>query len=158
MEGMKNESLDENVTDVERTLGALLRKPYQILVARVYRGLAERGFADVRPAHSAVFRHVTPDGLRITELAERAQMTKQSMGYLVDYLHRHGYVLMRLDPSDGRAKLVCLTDRGLAVQQAALEMSRQLERELAGALGEAEFRHLRTLMDQVILYLERTED
>ena len=138
-----------NVTEEERSLGALLRVPYQVLSDRVYGHLAGNGFADIRPAHSAVFRHILTDGSRTTELAEKAQMTKQSMGYLVEYLREHGYVEMYDDPEDGRAKRVRLTARGVAVQQAALEMSRRVEQDFAGVIGAGAMRRLRSLLEEL---------
>ncbi|HZP84081.1 MAG TPA: MarR family winged helix-turn-helix transcriptional regulator [Chthonomonadaceae bacterium] len=146
---MKNAKKGENITDVERTFGALLRRPYQHLTARVYERLAATGYSDIRPAHGAVFRHIAPEGLRITELADRAQMTKQSMGYLVEYLREHGYVELRPDPSDGRAKIACLTPRGEALQQDALKISREVERELAQLVGEEEIRLLRAHLERL---------
>ena len=106
-----NPNISQNITEAERTWGALLRRPYQFLSARVYDELAATSFPDIRPAHSAVFRHIAPGGSRITELAERAQMTKQSMGSLVEFLLEREYVQIAPDPSDGRAKIVCLTAR-----------------------------------------------
>src|SRR5438270_7665150 len=109
-------------------LGILLRDPFQEVVRRVSVGLAEAGFDDLRQAHTAVFQHIAPDGSRLTDLAERAQITKQSMGYLVDYLEQRGYLERRPDPSDRRAALVCLTDRGWAQINAALAIIRTVER------------------------------
>jgi hypothetical protein len=50
--------------------------------------MAEAGFPDIRPAHSNLFRNMTEGGSRVSELAERAQMTKQSMGYLAGVTYR----------------------------------------------------------------------
>ena len=101
--------------DQQRTLGSLLRLPYQELQDAVYGALASHGFADLRTAHSAVFRHLDPDGTRLTTLAERAGMTKQSMAYLVDALTESGYLTTAADPHDGRAVLVRPTEAGRAV-------------------------------------------
>ena len=60
----------------------------------------------------AIFQNLGPDGARIGELAERAKLTNQSVGYLVDYLEQHGYVERRPDPTNRQATLVCLTERG----------------------------------------------
>src|SRR5436305_12397169 len=99
----------------------MIRNPVKKeVVRRVSVGLAEAGFDDIRPAHTAVFQHIEAAGSRLTDLAERAQIAKQSMGYLVDYLERRGYLERRPDPSDRRAAIVCLTDRGWAQIQAAL--------------------------------------
>src|SRR5947209_13482354 len=81
-------------------IGILLRDPVQEIVRRVGSGLAASGFDDLRPAHTAVFQHIAGGGSRLTDLAERAQITKQSMGYLVDYLEDRGYLERRADPTD----------------------------------------------------------
>src|ERR1700747_1273074 len=84
-------------------VGILFRDLHPEGVRRVAAGLAEAGFGDIRPAHTAVFQHIDADGSRLTDLAERAQITKQSMGYLVDFLEQRGYLERRSDPTDRRA-------------------------------------------------------
>ncbi|MFN3592410.1 MAG: hypothetical protein ACK4TG_09500, partial [Thermaurantiacus sp.] len=69
-----------------------LRQLTERLRAEVYGGMANKGFPDVRPAHSAVLRNLPPEGARIVELAEDAGMTKQSMAYLVSGLEAQGLV------------------------------------------------------------------
>lgn len=87
-------------------LGVLLRQPLRALAAEVNQLMVADGFADLRPAHSAVFMGLGSERVRISELAERAGMTKQSMGALVSYLERRGYVSVTPDPRDHRAKIV----------------------------------------------------
>jgi DNA-binding MarR family transcriptional regulator len=127
-------------------LGILLRNPGQAVVGRVSAGLAEAGFDDIRPAHTAVFQHIEADGSRLTDLAERAQITKQSMGYLVDYLEERGYLERRADPSDRRATIICLTERGWAEIRAALAIIESLEKEWTRALGKQRMQQLRELL------------
>jgi DNA-binding MarR family transcriptional regulator len=124
-------------------IGVLLREPFQEVVRRVSAGLVAAGFDDLRPAHTAVFQHIDADGSRLTDLAERAQITKQSMSYLVDYLEQVGYVERRPDPTDRRATLICLTERGWDQVQAALAIIAAIEEEWAGRLGEDRMRQLR---------------
>jgi DNA-binding MarR family transcriptional regulator len=71
------------------------------------------------------------------------------MSYLVDYLHEHGFVAFSADPSDRRAKCVHLTEKGLRVQKAAVEISRQVEQELADEVGSDGMKQLRTLLGQL---------
>lgn len=139
----------QNITERHRTLGALLRLPYQSLLAQMYSELAASGFSDIRPAHSNVFRHILPGGSRITEMAERAQLTKQSMAYLVNYLHERGYVNLIADPEDGRAKTVLLTEKGRAVQEAALRLSKLAEERLAARMGVQKVAQLRALLEKM---------
>src|SRR5215467_4893037 len=108
-------------------IGILFRDLHHDVVQRVTIGLADAGFADIRPAHTAVFQHIDADGSRLTDLAERSHITKQSMGYLVDYLEEHGYLERRPDPSDRRVALICLTDRGWDQVRAALAIIAEVE-------------------------------
>jgi DNA-binding MarR family transcriptional regulator len=130
-------------------LGILLRAPFQEVVRRVSAELAASGFEDLRPAHTAVFQHIAPEGSRLTDLAERAQITKQSMGYLVDYLELRGYLERRPDPSDRRAALVCLTDRGWAQIHAAMSTISKVEGEWTRALGKQRMQQLRELLTEL---------
>ncbi|HWO93948.1 MAG TPA: MarR family transcriptional regulator, partial [Dehalococcoidia bacterium] len=95
-----------------RMLGALLRLPFQAIVAAIHRSLTDAGYVDLGPSHFIVFQHLPAEGARLTDLARAAQITKQSMGYLVDHLEERGYVKRVPDPEDGRARLVQLTDKG----------------------------------------------
>lgn len=138
-----------------RMLGALLRIPFQAMVDRIYAGLTEAGYTDMGRSHYVVFQHLPMEGMRLTELAEQAQMTKQSMSYLVDYLQTRGYVERVPDPVDGRAKLVRYTERGREVDRVARQMVRRLEEEWARRLGEGKLEQLRHLLKELIAELEQ---
>jgi hypothetical protein len=85
-----------------RSLLRLLVEGSRALEGRLYEGLRVSGYGDVRPAHYAVFRYLEDDGSRVTELAEVAGMTKQSMGELVAYLEERGYIERRPGAMDGQ--------------------------------------------------------
>jgi DNA-binding MarR family transcriptional regulator len=135
--------------DQRPNIGILFRDLGQEVVRRVTAGLAEAGFDDVRPAHTAVFQHIDAEGSRLTDLAERAQITKQSMGYLVDYLEERGYLERRPDPSDRRVALICLTDRGWDEIQTALTIIAQVEVEWTRSLGKTRMRELRQALTEL---------
>lgn len=136
-----------NPTETERTLGALLRLAYDKLARRVYQRLAESGYPEIRRAHSVVLRSISPDGSKIVELAAAAQMRKQSMGDLVRYLHKHGYVEFKADPDDARARLVCLTRKGEKLHQCALDISKEVEQEVGVVIGGAGLEQLRRSLE-----------
>lgn len=138
-----------------RMLGALLRIPFQAIVERIHEGLGAAGFPDLRPAHYVVFQHMRPDGVRLTDLAESAQITKQSMGYLIDYLERHGYIQRAPDPADGRAHLIRLTERGKAVEQTAREIILNVEAEWSALLGEQRMAQLHGTLRDLAAMLEQ---
>jgi DNA-binding MarR family transcriptional regulator len=127
-------------------VGILLRLVLQEVVRSVSAGLADAGFEDIRPAHTAVFQHIDADGSRLTDLAERAQITKQSMGYLVDYLEQRGYLERRPDPTDRRVALICLTDRGWDEIRAALSIIAAIEHDWARRIGKRRMEELRDIL------------
>lgn len=144
-------------------LGALLRHPLQALVAEVNRSLVADGFSDLRPAHSAVFVNLGSEGIRISDLAERAGMTKQSMGALVGYLEKRGYVSVRPDPKDRRAKVVRRTNKGVDSHEPARRIIARVQEKWSRLLDPGEMdelmRLLRKLNDRLIYEpgLPRTE-
>jgi DNA-binding MarR family transcriptional regulator len=116
----------------------LLGESFRALDRQLHDGMVAAGFGDVRPAHYAVFRFLKPEGSRVTELAEEARMTKQSMGDLVAHLERRGYVERLPDPRDGRARIVVWTEAGVRWTEAASERIGEMEDALAERLGGEE--------------------
>lgn len=127
-------------------MGTLLRDPALTINELVSAGLAERGFADFRPAHGTIGQHLKDEGSRVTELAELTQLTKPTVVYLVNELERLGYVERVPDPRDGRAKLVRMTSRGVQAQRAGREIVAQIEADWSALLGERDFERLRELL------------
>jgi DNA-binding MarR family transcriptional regulator len=105
--------------------------------------LASAGLEDPRVAHQQVVAHIPPEGIRLTELAERAGMTKQAMAELVGDLERLGYLRRSADPDDRRAKRIELTERGRAAGEAAAAASDGLEAAVAERISPKRFNQLR---------------
>ena len=76
--------------------------------------MQDAGFDDMTIAQSRLMMGIDPDGTRLSVLAARAQVAKQTATALVDKLERAGYVERVPDPADGRARLVRLTARAAA--------------------------------------------
>jgi DNA-binding MarR family transcriptional regulator len=130
-------------------LAMLMRTGHQRVMEYVQARLEQMGFDDVRPAHMAIFQNLGPEGARIGELAERAKLTNQSVGYLVDYLEEHGYVERRADPRNRRATLVCFTQRGWDEADACARILDKLDEELASRLGADKLQQLQGLLAEV---------
>jgi DNA-binding MarR family transcriptional regulator len=94
-------------------------------------------------AQARVFARIGPDGTRLTELAEAAQVTKQTAGFLVDQLQAEGYVERVTDPRDARARLVRIAPRGEEAVARAREMEQTIEREWEEYLGPERMADLR---------------
>jgi len=120
----------------EPNIGLLCFIVYRAMEARVLADLAAAGFGDVTAAQGRVFARIDSDGTRITDLAERALITKQTAGFLVDQLERAGYVRRVPDPRDARARLVQIAERGRAAVKAARRTEATVEAEWTAHLGE----------------------
>ena len=138
-------------------MGLLLKLPYLAVEGHLTRRLHELGFAELRPAHFAVFQVLMPQGSRLTELAKRAGMTKQSMGYLVDYLEGHGYLRRLPDPADQRAQLVCVTPRAKKLDEAVEAVLEELHESWSERMGRAKFRQLRGLLGDLVNVLRESD-
>ena len=141
--------------DAPENLAILLREPFRAMSDEVYERLAARGHGEVRAAHGNVFQYLDDEGTRVVELAQRAQMTKQSMASLVEHLETHGYVERITDPTDGRAKLVRATARGREVFAIVRELVAEIDARLVARLGTAKLAQLRTLLQELDEGLKR---
>ena len=130
-------------------LAILLREPFRAGTELLHRRFAERGHPEIRPPHGNVMQFLDDDGTRVSVLAERAQITKQSMAELVVHLERLGYVERVPDPSDRRAKLVKATPRGKQLYAIARDVVAEIEAEWTKRLGKAKMRQLRELLEEL---------
>jgi DNA-binding MarR family transcriptional regulator len=130
----------------------LLRMPYQAFVARLIEALAVAGHADIHPSHAIIFQHLSAEGSRVTELAERTQLTKQYLGRLVAELEDLGYLERTPDPTDKRAKRVRLSARGHVATRVAEEIIVGIEAEWMRRLGAVRYAELRRhLIDLIVM-------
>lgn len=124
-------------------LGLLMYIPYRAMDMQVLTELADAGFDDITPAQARVFQRINDRGTRLTELAEAAQVTKQTAGFLVDQLEAAGYVKRAPDPTDRRARLVTFAPRGKRAVAVAAKTVARVEKEWTNYLGARRSEQLR---------------
>jgi DNA-binding MarR family transcriptional regulator len=131
-----------------QNIGLLLFYPYRALEDRVRDRLAEHGY-EVTTAQGRVFARIGPDGTRLSDLAAQAQITRPTAGFIVDQLEKAGLVERVPDPTDGRARLVVITDRGReTIPLAAAEVA-AIEAEWTAHLGERRMAELRRTLTRL---------
>jgi DNA-binding MarR family transcriptional regulator len=133
---------------------ALVERVDRALVADLVGSAAERGFPEVRLSHNAVFATLQSGGSRVSDMAARAGITKQSLAAIVKDLEAAGMVTVSPDPTDGRAKVVQYTERGRECAHAGAAYLREVEEDLAGRIGRDRLDDLRELLDQVAVHFE----
>ena len=136
-------------TDVqdELSLGVLCFIVSRAVETRILEALAEAGFDDLTPAQGRVCARIGEYGTRIGDLAEQAQVTKQTATTTVDLLERHGYVRRVADPIDARATLVVFADRGRAAVGVARLAEGEMYAEWERHLGKVRTRQLREALE-----------
>jgi DNA-binding MarR family transcriptional regulator len=134
-------------------VGVLMFVAYRAMEERMMHTLADAGF-DITLAQARVFQRIAPGGSRLTDLAEQAQITKQSAGFLVEALEKAGYVRRVPDPTDARARLVTIAPRGQEAVGAAREVIDEILAEWTRHLGA---RRMRAFTDALVSLREITD-
>lgn len=133
-----------------RTLGYLLREVYGWLQQHVYDAVAAAGHSGIRQMHSPVLRHLPPEGGRVSDLARKTGLAKQSVAYVVEDLVALGYLRTEPDPEDGRARRLRYTARGHKLLEALVSASREAEAALASVVGKDRLISLRDMLEQAL--------
>ena len=107
-------------------------------------------FADLRLAHNQIWGNVGVDGIRLTELATKANLSLAACSELVNELQSLGYLERRPDPADGRAKLIFPTPRGRRLLDAAGVRVAELEAEWRAHLPRGEFDRACAALDRLL--------
>jgi DNA-binding MarR family transcriptional regulator len=138
--------------------GQLLAQLTRVFQTTLFERLAAAGLEDARVPHTHVTAYIKAEGSRLTELGAMARMTLPAMSELVDDLERLGIVERRPDPTDGRAKLICLTEAGWDAMRTAREVIAEIERECAELIGERRFEATARALDALLRALgERSQ-
>ena len=127
----------------------LLDAGFDAFSEELARRLAQTPYNDIRATHGCVFGNIEPEGSRLTDLAERAHMTKQTVGEVATELERRGYLERAPDPSDGRAKIIRLTERGREAQALGREIIEEIEQEWAERFGAERVAALRDALEAI---------
>lgn len=142
----------------ELLLGGLLVIPWSIIQQHVLVAYAAAGFHELRPAYLPVFLYLSDTGDRVVDLAERAGMSKQAMGYLVASLEEYGYVERVPDPTDRRAQLVRRTTKGHVAQGVVNETVLETQAQWSEQLGDQEMEHLLALLRRLTTVIFENRD
>jgi DNA-binding MarR family transcriptional regulator len=134
-----------------KNTGAYLRQLYDALVSNLHARLAEEGYSEITPSHGLVFQYMGENGSRITELAARAGMTKQSMSALVYQLEEFGYLKRKYDPQDARAVIFVLTTKGETLKKKAQLLNYQFEKKWEETLCSARYQKFRDLLEKLAI-------
>jgi len=150
---------EDNGGAAPRYVGALLRVVWQWVRDQMYAGVVAAGYDDLNAAHIGLWRYPGLDGLRPSQLADLAGITKQSVNDLLGHLERHGYLVRVPDPADGRARVIRLTSDGRRLEQTIYAEAGAAQLRIAEILGPRRFAQLHSSLDLLAeRFTEATED
>jgi DNA-binding MarR family transcriptional regulator len=132
-----------------QNLALLCFYPHRAMEARLLATLTAEGYDDLTLAQARVAARIGPSGTRLTDLAAQALVTKQTAGHLVDQLERAGYVRRVPDPTDARARLVQIAERGRELVAVARRVEAEVEAEWTAYLGEETADQLRVALTRL---------
>jgi len=126
----------------------LLRTSRMINTA-IVTGLQQRGFTQLKSTHTVLLSNLDLEGSSLTNIAQRAGMTKQAMGRLSDELIKLNYIKRTRSKSDKREVKITFTRSGLKLMHQSFEIMDDIEKRCAKVLGENDFNKLLTSLQRI---------
>lgn len=126
---------------VMQALGSLMTQTRELILAEGEPGL--------RASHHRVIGHVPPEGITLTELAERVGMTKQGIGQFVTQLTESGHLQVEAKPGDRRVRVVHRTTKGDASVRGLSALLDRLEETWAAQVGRTRYREWRKVLEEI---------
>jgi DNA-binding MarR family transcriptional regulator len=130
-------------------LNRMLLGAFRALDAQVDAALEARGASDLSPRHATAILLVDRKGVRLTDMADRAGITKQAMMQVVNDLEGKGLVKRSPDPKDARAKIVSLTAKGQKERAEAGRAVAAAEQRIKRRLGTPAYDTLRATLARI---------
>jgi DNA-binding MarR family transcriptional regulator len=121
-------------------VGALLRLCLEHVRGRMEADLKSAGFADLQPAHFAVFTFPPPppEGLRPSDLARRIRMSRQATNHIIGQLEALGYIERRSERK-GERRRIYPTPRAWEMVKVIHSTLIQVQAEWAAEVGPDRF-------------------
>jgi DNA-binding MarR family transcriptional regulator len=154
---LQESGLNKKVTDLDKLeakraviVGRQLYFCFNLMLDRTMTKLERRGHANIGMAQSVLLRNLDFSGTQITLIAKRAGVTKQAIIKVARSLQNRGYLKIVPDPVDRRAKLVKLTRKGYRFVNDVIEISEEVENELAAAVGRKKMDELQVTLQAIL--------
>lgn len=129
----------------------MLVEDYESRIIAAYR---TAGFDDVLRSHGAVLRYLGADGARISDIAARAGITKQTVGRIVRDLERLGYVTVMPGIVDRRVRLVRFSPRGEQLVGCSLKIIDDVRAAYSQLIGAGPFQYFCDDLNHIVLKLQ----
>lgn len=131
----------------QRGLGPDLRRAWIGYRVRLLAEMKAAGFADTAFPDGRILRIcLRSEQATISQIGRELGITRQGAGKAVASLRDRGYVHLTDSATDGREKIVTLTERAMSFVDAHQKSARKIERQLRRAVGADGFEALNRLL------------
>ena len=131
-------------------LGRMLLKLERHFTRQVLDKLAADGIKDITLRHFVIIPYIDHKGIRAVDIAHQAGITKQAVSKLVDELVQKGYLALIPDPTDGRAFLILMSEKGNEFLKLTLKYTQQVEAQWSSKTGEDDFKTMKAAMTTLL--------
>lgn len=109
------------------------------------------GIGRVKPSYLGVLWSLwLKDGVKTSELGRSAGLEPSTMTGLLDRMERDGLVMRKPDPSDRRAQVIWLTDRGTKLKGVATRMVNETMSRVFRTFNNDEMGQLTDMLKQAL--------
>lgn len=116
------------------------------------------GYPDLRPSLGPVLALVAQRPRPLRALAGALSISPQAVSQLVSVCEKAGYAARRADPSDGRSRVIALTEHGARLIADATRQLRLLSAEYAERIGDDSMRRFEEAATRLLHALSDTPD
>ena len=131
-------------------LGRMLLKLERHFTRQVLQKLAADGIEDITLRHFVIIPYIDHKGIRAVDIARQVGITKQAVSKLVDELVQKGYLELKPDPTDGRASLVLMSEKGNEFLKLTIKYTQQVESQWSSQVGEKDFKTMKSAMTTLL--------
>ena len=139
-----------NTSNLDENAIRLLLVSFRITERQLLTRAALHGYPDIRMTHFPIMRSMSRGAERMTDIADRADITKQTAGALVHELEAMGYIGRHPDPQDGRAKVVRFTRRGRALMHTLPTILDETLGNLVDGIGSSDLDELMRILGKLV--------
>ena len=114
-----------------------------------------RGFGVQKENHLLLLVNLDLEGNRISEVAERSGLSRQTVGPLIREMTKRGIVALKPDPTDGRAKLVVFTEKGIEQFLGSVSIIRSITHRYTEIAGQHRMTQLQSTLKVLLDEFEK---
>ncbi|GMQ82715.1 MAG: hypothetical protein BMS9Abin05_2175 [Rhodothermia bacterium] len=140
----------ELASERQDNLGSLLSRASEMFGFEVLAEFKARDLGPIKENHLDLLLSMDLEGIRISHLAERSGLSKQTVGPLVREMTKRGIVALKPDPTDGRAKLVVLTKNGIKMLLAYVGITRDITQRYVETVGQRRMTQLHSTLKKLV--------